>query len=172
MPLADSKLFIGACRPETHGVCTNESLFHHHLSLLGKTNMTGSELALFLPSPPPKRPHQPLPNKVFLYEISQLYEEPYADTYRKDLADFLELHSPLPPITKTGSSSKSKVKAVDICEDKFIKLRAVLMENAMAASTWILRHFVDHPDVTVSNPEQFRAIMHTWMKDPCDARQK
>jgi len=189
-PANATELFIGQCT-KVHGVCTNEALFHHHLSLLGKTTMaTPDELNLltmpkdpFHPTQTPrpyKRPkHSVIPNKIFLYEISQLYSTntTRADLYRQDLANFVGLQSPLPSIasmTKKSSSSSSSSKprpaALNICESQYTVLREILIANGQAASKWIRTYFLPHPDVTVSSPDYFEELLQSWMYDPCDTR--
>jgi len=105
MPPAHHPMFMGPCSKATHGVCTHESRFHRHLALLGKTNMSAAdELDLFVPAfstDNRRRPkYNPVPNKLFLYEITQLYNtnETRALLYRRDLSDYLGLRRTLSPI--------------------------------------------------------------------------
>jgi hypothetical protein len=166
MPPADSEVYQGACKSGTYGICTDETLFHHHLALLGKTPMTKDEFELFKPQlkdPPQFTKHKRSPNKLFLYEISQLHDEPF----RHDLSSFLGLNETLPELVQ---SSRPKSKAMDICQPRYKELRRVLLKNGQAASTWIRTYFMDHPDVVVSSPNRFRELLSTWMVDPCEER--
>lgn len=177
MKPAHHPMYLGTCSRETHGVCTHEALFHHHLALLGKTDMTESdELDLFIPGPPKRRPqHQPMRNKIFIYEITQLYSEnrTRASLYRQDLGNFLGLKQNLSPIVRTRSPANIKKNntQLDICEEMYKPLRDELIQNGKAASTWIETYLLDHPDVTVSSPDYFRELLLTWMDDPCEKRQ-
>jgi len=169
MPPADSNLLIGKCTTNVHGVCTQQALFHQHLSFLGKTNMTdAAELALLGPLTK-QRPQMPLPNKVFLYEINQLYDRNHsrATLYKKDLSDYLGLKMQL---TEMEAPHKEKQKQINICEGKYAVLREELLKNAQAASQWIRTFFMDHPDVVVSSPGRFRELLEAWMIDPCGQR--
>lgn len=177
MTPAHHPMYLGTCSRATHGVCTHEALFHHHLALLGKTDMaTYDEVDLFLPGPPKRRPeHETISNKIFLYEITQLYNENQtrAVSYRQDLSNYLGLKQILSPIVRIPNpdSTKKMNPPLDICLDMYKPLRDELILNGRAASTWIRTYFLDHPDVTVSSPEYFRELLLTWMDDPCDKRQ-
>jgi hypothetical protein len=112
----------------------------------------------------------PIHNKVFLYDVSQPFDQ--NDTrealFRKDLSDFMGFDEMLKPLPVRPSGSKNTNYAIDICDDKFIALRGELMTIGRAASKWIRWYFMEHADVTVSSPEHFKAILRTWMFDPCD----
>ena len=107
MAPAHHPVFFGTCTRESHGVCTHEANFHHHLALMGKTSMSSEEeLSLFLPEPPRRRPyHDTVPNEIFLYEITQLYSK--ASRYRNDLAEYLGLKNCLSPIIRAPKGSNS-----------------------------------------------------------------
>lgn len=169
MPPADSNILIGKCTADVHGVCTEQALFHQHLSFIGKTNMTdAAELAL-LGQFTKQRPKTPLPNKVFLYEINQLYDrnDSRATLYKKDFSDYLGLKIQL---TEMEAPHHEKEKQINICEEKYTVLREELLKNAQAASQWIRIYFMNHPDVVVSSPDRFRELLDAWMVDPCGQR--
>jgi hypothetical protein len=42
-----------------------------------------------------------------------------------------------------------------------------LVRHGAAAATWIVDYFMHHPDVTVSSPDYFRALLQSWHDDPC-----
>jgi hypothetical protein len=140
--------------------------YHNHLAMLGKTNPMddSKQLKLLrLDSPP-----LVMSNKVFLYDKTQPFDtnETRAETYRRDLSNFIGVSKPL--VLPKNRVSHNKGYAINICDDKFITLRAELLENGRAASKWIQTYFMDHPDVTVSSPNYFKEILQTWSEDPCD----
>jgi hypothetical protein len=167
MPPAET--MVGKCRHETYGVCTDEALFHIHLSYLGKTNRstTAEEKLLKAPSHKVLKNLPRLPNPVFLYEISQLHDanQTRADQYRSDLQAYLGLRQPLDPVS--APKKENKINVLDICEEKYSEIRAELMKHAKAASVWIREYFLEHPDVTVSSQEHFKELLVKWMTDPC-----
>ena len=167
MPPAET--LIGNCIPESHGVCTDGAAFHVHLSYLGKTAVSSHDEKGLLKVPFQKLTDLPrLPNKVFLYELTQLKDSnsTRADLYRSDLQSYLGLEHPLSPIDES-EARQNKVNVLHICEDKYKDLRAELMRHSQAASLWIRKYFLPHPDVTVSSPEHFQELLKTWMTDPC-----
>jgi len=159
-------------------VCTDESKFHLHLDNLGKTPRSAEEEKLLTwDTERPKLPK--IRNPVFLFEINQTQDENQtrADLYRSDLQHFLGLKEGLEPIespSKKKSSTKRdlacETKCIDICDDTYGSLRAELLKNAVEASMWIRRYFLQSPDVTVSSPEHFNELLEAWMVDPCVAR--
>jgi hypothetical protein len=177
LPPADSPLFIEQCSESLHGVCTDESLFHYHLALLGKVNISSPSLAgspahqdLF------SRTHYErllqnnvaVPNPVFLYDMQQLHDAntTRAHEFRQDLSRFLEHKRPL-TYWEREKSTRVKLKVLNICDDRYGRLRTALMENAKAASTWIRTYFMTSEGVTVSSPEYFEFLLMEWMVDPC-----
>ena len=132
-----------------------------------------------------KRNLNPLPpsnRRIFLYEVSQLSQQAdhFEAQFRVDLQHFLRLEQPIPPMiwVKPGINHTDEkiirdttAKKIDICDDKYEPVRAVLMEQAIGASRWIRQHFVGAPDVFVSSPEHFKdTIMASWETDPCIER--
>lgn len=146
--------------------------YHVHLSLLGKTSMDDAERELLGPTLSNYDYVHPLPNKVMLYDISQLSDPTDGRDliFRRDLSDFIGFDHPLdgPPPQYTSRPGTEGWVPMDICEDKYIDLRGELMENAVNASTWIKEYFLDHPDVFVSSREHFKEILDSWLVDPCD----
>jgi hypothetical protein len=61
-------------------------------------------------------------------------------------------------------------KTINICDLKYEKLRAVLMDIARPASIWIRKYFIESDEVIVSSPDYFKETLETWMHDPCDSR--
>jgi hypothetical protein len=166
----------GVCSEHSYNVCADESLFHLHLSLLGKTNRSdrfeqkllntsplGGQLGGF------KTINKPFPNKVFLYELGQLYDSNHTrrDQYRLDVSSFLGLKEPLSPI-KDGHKSRNAKWALDICEPRYTALRGSLMNIARSASIWIREYFLRSPDVMVSSQQHFKDLLGSWLKDPCE----
>lgn len=149
-----------------------QMFFHRHLALLGKTNGTDDphETALLNTLARqmfPKRPY--VPNKIFLYDVSQPFDknESRRNLFREDLQRFIGLQRPLPPI-RIANTSRNFHFALDICEDRYIPLRKDILKVSKAASEWISKYFLDHPDVTVSSRDHFKVILETWLHDPCD----
>jgi len=145
--------------------------FHEHLAMLGKTKLVDrTEYELLggldrIVTPPL------MTNEVFLYEVSQPFDrnETRANQYAQDMSDFIGLKEPLVPIVPRASKGKTFHFAIDVCDDKYVDVRAFLMAISRNASKWISEYFMDLPDVTVSSPEHFRnEILSSWMKDPCD----
>lgn len=174
MPPAET--LIGKCPRNSRGVCTDEGLFHIHLSNLGKTPRNTTRELMMLEGPRYKfMMEMPrLPNKVFLYEISQLHDKSNERRYqyRLDLTNYLDLQKPLEPMPPSASADKpKKKKAIEICDEKYVHVRAELMKHARSASLWIREYLLPHPDVTVSSPEYFHELIVAWMEDPCDNKE-
>jgi hypothetical protein len=110
-----------------------------------------------------------VPNEIFLYDVSQPFDhnETRAGLFRKDLSKFIGLSEELPPL-EVRETSENEHYEIDICEGKFKALRENLMKTSIDASNWISQHFMEHPDITVSSPEYFKAVLQTWLTDPCD----
>jgi hypothetical protein len=111
-------------------------------------------------------------NKVLLYESSQPYDknETRASAYWKELSHFIGVSKPF-TAPKRATSSRNKGFAIDICDDKFVELRAELIDIGMAASAWIQMYFITHPDVTISSPEYFKEMLDSWKEDPCEQKE-
>jgi hypothetical protein len=155
--------------------------YHFNLALLGKTPLSSrDELSLLGPEFQKVAGLVPkMENKIFLYDISQPADknETRKLLFRKDLSDFLGLKKPLdtdPPRENTQEDgledSPEDYEEIDICDQKYKKLRAKLMEISIPASKWIREYFMDHPDVTISSPDRFRQVLETWSEDPCNSR--
>jgi len=158
-------------------MCTDGSLFQNHLNLLGKTNMsTQEEMALICPRPPAARTrHRQMPNRVFLYEQTQLNDpnETRSALFHQDMARFLgmkqqSLQDKYSEKHQASGKKNDRSPAISICDDSYEKLRAELMKNARTASLWIRNYFMDHVDVYVSSPNYFRRLLEAWMADPCE----
>jgi len=144
--------------------------YHEHLAMLGKTKLVDKDeyelLGIDKIVTPPV-----MQNEVFLYEVSQPFDQNQtrAELYAKDMTTFLGLKSPLEPIVPRTSISRNYHYAIDICDDKFIKLRSQLMDIGRNASEWIRRYFLDLPEVFVSSKDHFKdVILASWQNDPCE----
>jgi len=150
----------------------DKARYHEHLAMMGKTKLVEkSEYELLGVDKVVTPPF--MANKVFLYEVSQPFDRnrSRAEVYAKDLSDFIGLKKPLEPIVPRSSNGGNFHFAIDICEPKFDELRAELMVIGRNASKWISTYFMDHPDVTISDPQHFRDdILQSWLIDPCDAK--
>lgn len=179
---------LGDCSgKESYNVCTDRSLFHIHLSYLGKTanaststthSAAATEQQQQLLAHPRKQQRpvgmEALPNKVFLYEINQLndMDQGRSDRFRWDLSQFLGLEHVLQPPSRAhvGSATPPAAVALDICQKRHARLRAELVRNGRAAAEWIVHHFLSGPDVTVSSPDRFVQLLQAWRTDPCDEK--
>lgn len=147
-------------------------LFHVNLAQLGKTNpMVDPKQLNLLEKHKKKRKEEfkalesPMTNKLFLYEVSQPFvaNKTLVGLYYKDMTEFVGLSTPLPPF----EYKTRKEKKVNVCDHKYSKVRAELVDIGKAASEWIGNYFIEHPDVTVSSPDSFKEILKTWRVDPC-----
>lgn len=170
---------VGKCRKGFFNLCTFRANFHIPLINLGKTNRTEEELRYISPQWLP-RSISPLPpnnRRILLYEVSQLSDPRHETEFRIDLQNFLGLQTDIPPMIwfKPGKKhtdaqviEKTSLKKINICDDEFRDLRAILTEQAVNASRWIREYFVHAPDVTVSSPDYFiNELMPSWESDPC-----
>lgn len=170
---------IGKCRKGFFNLCTFRANFHIPLINLSKTNRTEAELQYVSPQWLPRsiRPLPPNNRGIFLYEITQLSDTEREAQFRIDLQRYLGLVQPIPPMMwfKPGKKhtdahviEKTSLKKINICDDEFRELRAILTEQAVNASRWIRDYFVHAPDVTVSSPDYFiNDLMPSWERDPC-----
>lgn len=176
MPPAES--LIGKCRKRSNNVCTNRANFHVFLANFGKTNIThADELALI--DADMRKALDPVPTnrRVFLYEISQLSDPQRESQFRSDLQHFLHLKKPLDPFVwfkpgKNRTDDKRDTKQIDsnkinICEERYVELRKVLLHHAVQASRWIRRYFLKADGIVVSSRRHFEQILLSWEIDPC-----
>jgi hypothetical protein len=176
----------------THGVCVADSRFHVPLSRLGKTPMTSPHELQLLgmdddDANRSRHRRRPSRHRLFLYEMSQVYESTKpvpeganlsdaqrAEQFRDDLANFLGLSSPLSSTySEPGHYLPNRSQAMRICDVEHSDLRRHLMKNARDASTWIREYLLVHSggssdgDVVVSSPQHFDSLLRTWLVDPC-----
>ena len=169
---------------DSHKVCTDRANFHLALSRLGKTPMnTEEEMGLL-------HNHNlsvhRFPNRVFLMELGQLSVEnrTRSDLFVEDLGSFLHLNSVedqisshalprLEPhvathnVATTVNGTRLNEKLLDICSPSHDALRSILLKTGRDASHWIMKYFINSPDVIVSDREHFLTLMKTWEDDPC-----
>jgi len=153
-PMPPAEKLIGKCTRANQGVCTARAKFSEHL---GKIE--------------PWR-------KVFIYNVDQLQEDPDGTTFRHDLGTFLEVYEPLSkPLIwvkpgQTGLTTEMQktidAKKIDICDARYGKLRAELLQHAVASAEWILNVFLNQDNVMVSNRAQFERLLQDWHVDPCN----
>jgi hypothetical protein len=86
-------------------------IFYVHLAMLGKTNLTALERVLFETNsttstkvPRSRKNQLHLPNPVFVYDVSQLdgSNVDVSESVRRNLQDYLGLHSPCPCSNRLG----------------------------------------------------------------------
>lgn len=163
--MPNATTLIGSCRKSSRGVCTDGANFHQQLVLLGKTEQTDEELALFTHNHHYK--DGVIPNPIFLYDVHQLGDsnaERQAQ-FVKDLQNFVGLPTPLPePPFHAHTEAENPL---EICNDEYKELRMALVDAGHRASEWIRRYFLTSPSVYVSNRGHFLAQLDTWKTDPC-----
>jgi len=187
----DPNLLIDECEDwsDPHCVGTAKGWFHVYLAALGK-----------VPFPDEWRSEYPrylqnissatrIPNPIFLYETNQLNFDSnsttntaqYSRQFRKDLGKLLGVESPLDmPMSRAKpdmnhfnqrQQRRKDRNKIHICDDRYAPLRQALMVIARRTSEWIRNDFLMSPDVFVSSPEYFKALMLKWMLDPCESKQ-
>lgn len=190
--------FIGTplCSRNVKGsrrTCTSKGDFAYELFRLGKQNYPQPRVASTLEESIVKK-YEPqrkmnitaipyMSNPVFLFDTEQLGDTNLDRNlqFRKDVTGFLGLEQVLGeiPHTTPGSQveySKAEQKTrdkrkIDICDDKHVELRGVLLKLARETSQWIrLSGFLDVPTVFVSQRERFEDSLRSWMDDPCLAK--
>jgi hypothetical protein len=178
IPMPPAEALIGKCRKRSNNVCTNRASFHVFLANFGKTNFTSvDELALIDPDMQKALDPVPTRRRVFLYEISQLSDPQRESQFRKDLQVFLHLQKPIDPFAwfkpgKNRTDEKADTKQfnrdkINVCEDRYMELRKVLLHHAVQASHWIRRYFLNADGVVVSSRRHFEQILQSWEIDPC-----
>lgn len=110
-----------------------------------------------------------LPNPVFLYDISQPFNEnrTIGMKYAEDLSNYIGLKRPLRTEKYSPEVHDHHNRTIDICDEGFIELRQKLVIVGKVSSKWLQHYFMDLPDVTVSSPDNFKEILKTWSVDPC-----
>ena len=158
-------------------------LYHLHLNMLGKVNVSSEtehftvltllSLVWLLEKHSWQELDYPyMPNQVFLYDVSQPFDPNVTrrEQFRNDLSRFLNVTTPLPPITtvmEDKSPPQHRISLQKLCLAKYSRFRQQLLTAGRSASLWIRSHFVHHPDVTVSSPTHFERILKSWYVDPC-----
>lgn len=113
-------------------------------------------------------PVESMTNQVFLYVDSQLNDPETSLSVLADLQAFLELDQPIAPIQHDNTAQEHPLaRRLDICHDQNRIMRQALVKLGENMAEWILRYFLPHPDVTVSNRDHFVALLQIWGKDPC-----
>lgn len=149
---------VGKCFAGNRNVCTNRAIFSNYLAQFEDTR------------------------HVFLYEMSQLENNEFTDTFLQDLQEFLGLETPLkgPMIhEKPGRAAISQKhqaeldsKKVNICDPQYAGVRDKIRKEASATADWILDEYLSKPNVKVSSPDYFRSKLFEWHSDPCDTERK
>jgi hypothetical protein len=182
---------------KSFGVSWNRAEYHGSLIHLGKTELNTTEEIDLLSTRQQTNIRKKgitfarSPNPVFLYEVNQLRQEKddinnnnnnnnnNLDVFVQGFTNFLGLDQKLPPPVheKPGMKLDAKVQAerdalkLDICLKKYKNQREILLEIGQRAADWIIHYFMNVPDVYVANPDQFRRLVETYGKDPCEGRE-
>ena len=122
----------------------------------------------------------PLPNPVFLFEVSQLHETNATrkQAFQQDVSNFLGLeeNDPLPlelPHSRPGQVWDAETQAqkdaskIDICRSEYDEIRRILLRQSRTSAVWIRRVLLPTGRVRVSSPEYFDQLLDQWMTDPC-----
>lgn len=75
------------------------------------------------------------------------------------------------PGQRDMSASKAleiNAKKINICDDRYSKLRQVLLDQAANSATWIKEVFLLQPNVKVSSSDYFLDRLEAWYHDPCE----
>ena len=115
----------------------------------------------------------PIRYKIFLYSIEQLEDnnERRAAAFRSDLQRFLRLEQPFPPFAKENINQVKKPETINICDDNYGELRAILVRQGRKTMNW-MQLFLLSDDVVVSSEDFFRSLIETWGNDPCHATKR
>jgi hypothetical protein len=184
---------IGKCRNGSHNTCTLKGDFAFHLYKLGKTDLehpTDLERQIqerwHSPTNSSKRKQrrrEPVrtPNKVFLFEMSQLgsTDQAKTDRLRGGVKDFVGLQQDMPPIPHripgkkfdNATQAKKNQRKIRICDEEYVTIRKHLVELSVQTYHWLLESFLQSPDVVVSDRRDFEEAMRHWLGDPCDTLQ-
>lgn len=107
--------------------------------------------------------------KFFIYAAEQL-EGGASPIFRNNLKDFLGLERPIKAIGHSNKNHALERKlpfVIDICNENYSGLRALLTKNAIDTSRFLLDGFVHERNVDVGDIQQFRALVESWSEDPC-----
>lgn len=167
-PLPPAETYVGE---KFHSGVT----YHEHLARLGKTNLSDPKEFYLLGRNEPEVVSvtdivSAMPNPVFLYEISQAFDNNLTrrTAYAEDLSNFLGLSPSLDPWEPSEGKGPDYHFKIDICDDQYDALRAELVAMGTNASLWLRQYFLKLPDVTVSSPIHFDELIRTWSSDPCE----
>ena len=167
----------GGCRgdcPARQVFCTQRASFHVALARLGKTELSTEERQLLSAKTYPigggmnLQSHN-ISNSIFVYEMTELNKDYVWD----EMAKYLQYPNDIPNSIYKGSHGKNKTKAINICDQKFDDLRALLMPESYDLSTWLLKYFIplskdpNRNDVVIPRPENFRNLVEAYKFDPC-----
>jgi len=111
--------------------------------------------------------------KIFLYTIEQMQDtdEDRKATFRDELASFLGLKQPIPPLPHSNHRNMKFNETIDICESKYDKVRRILVRNGKRTQRWIRKEFLCSPNVAVANEEHFLELLESFGRDPCTGRE-
>jgi hypothetical protein len=180
-----NKLMGMVCNYNPAYVCAESGAFHRDLAKLGKTSLDQEELELLSEFKDEFRNlTSKFKNPILLIEISQLNDAnaTRASQLGHDMQTYLGLENPMPPIPHSNSANqlkedtpqarawKARANTINICDSQYEPIHSKMMQVARDASLWIRNYFLKSPDVTVSSPKHFEALLESWMEDPCRTR--
>lgn len=171
--------------------CTDKGNFGYDLMRLGKTNAVTPNSDTYQPRLHTSLENEilghfkrnwynatqlsPVPNDVFIFDIGQLQDPDHELQFRKDVQQFLNLDSELPPLVHNKPGKKytnatlqamKDQRKINICDDRYDRLRKELMRLATTNSEWIRTTFLNLPGIYSSKSISF--MLEKWMHDPCD----
>lgn len=156
-------------------VCLGRTRFHLALASLGKTNLTETERKLLAANDKDGGKNLvnfKVRNPLFLYEMNELREDYLWD----GMANYLGMKGGIDN-DQYGSSPglhKSPQLRINICDEKFDRLRGMIMPYAYELSVWLQEYFIplakdeSRPDVTIAQPHLFEELIEKYKSDPCN----
>ena len=155
--------------------CLGRTRFHLSLAILGKTDLTETERKLLAANDTDggeNLVNLKVRNPLFLYEMNELREDYLWD----GMANYLGMKGGIDHDQYGGSHGrfKSSQHRINICDEKFDRLRGMIMPYAYELSVWLQEYFIplakdeNRPDVTVAQPHLFAELIEMDKSDPCN----
>lgn len=155
--------------------CVGRTRFHLTLASLGKTNLTETERQLLAPNDEDggkSLVNLKVRNPIFLYDLNELREDYLWD----GMANYLGMNGGIEHDQYVSSHgyNENSTDRIDICDEKFDKLRGMIMPYAYDLSVWLQDYFIplakdeNRPDVSLAQPHLFNELIEKYKTDPCN----
>lgn len=120
-----------------------------------------------------------LSNPLFLYEVGQLADKNATRQYKfwEDVADYIGYPGIIPKQIKVrpgrtfDDAKRQELMGelkIDICDDEYDRLRAVLLPHAWQISVWVQEYLLERGrDVHVSSKSYLKELLESYKYDPC-----